>query len=151
MSFLRRLRAEIRATWRILLKELSAYGVVGLINLGIDVAIFNLLHFTLGVGPLTSKVGATCVSVTTAYFMHRHWSFSHRARTGVRREYPLFFLINGIALAMGLLVIALVRYGFDRDDVFALNVANLVGIAIGTAFRFWCYKRWVFPAAPALR
>ncbi|CAN5341678.1 hypothetical protein BH20ACT5_BH20ACT5_25680 [soil metagenome] len=148
MSFPRRLYAEIRATWRVLLKEFSAYGVVGVVNLGIDIAIFNLL-LTLGVGPLTAKVAATVVSLTSAYFMHRHWSFSHRARTGVRREYPLFFLINGIALLMGLLVIALVRYGLDREDVFALNVANLVGIAIGTLFRFWCYKRWVFPAVQA--
>jgi len=24
-------------------------------------------------------------------------------------------------------------------------VANLIGIGVGTMFRFWSYKRWVFP------
>lgn len=134
--------------WRLLLKEISAFGVVGLINLFIDVGLFNLLHFGLGIGPLTSKFAATAVSVTSAYVMHRHWSFSHRARTGVRREYPLFFLINAVALLMGLAVLAVARYGLGLDGVLSLNLANLVGTAIGTTFRFLAYKRWVFMAAP---
>lgn len=132
-----------------LLREISAFGVVGIINLGIDIVLFNLLHQAVGLGPLTSKVLATCVSATTAYFMHRKWSFAHRARTGLRREYTLFFLLNGIGLAIGLLVIAVVRYGFDRGDVFALNVANLVGIGLGTIFRYLTYRRFVFLPADA--
>ena len=144
-------RARPGQRWRILVRELSAFGIVGVVNLGIDVGLFNLLHFTFGIGPLTSKVAATVVSVTSAYFMHRHWSFAHRARTGLRREYPLFFLINGGALVIGLAVIALVRYGFGWDGVVSLNIANLVGIAIGTVFRFVAYRRWVFlTVVPAL-
>ena len=37
-----------------------------------------------------SKLLATLVSMTVAYVAHRYWSFSHRARTGLRREYLLF-------------------------------------------------------------
>lgn len=137
---------------RSLVRELGAFGIVGLVNLGVDVGLFNLLHFTLGIGPLTSKLVATGVSVTSAYVMHRQWSFSHRARTGVRREYPLFFLINGVALLMGLIVLGVARYGFGLEGVLSLNLANLVGIAVGTAFRFVAYKRWVFMAPePILR
>lgn len=143
------MRTYLGASWRVLLRELSAFGVVGLINLGVDIALFNLLHQVVGLGPLTSKVLATCVSATSAYFMHRQWSFAHRARTGLRREYVLFFLLNGIGLAIGLIVIALVRYGFGRADVVSLNVANLVGIGLGTIFRYLTYKRFVFLPADA--
>jgi putative flippase GtrA len=78
--------------------------------------------------------------------MNRYWSFSHRARTGLAREYTLFFLLNGVALLIGLMVIGTARYGIGLTDKFSINMANLVGIGIGTVFRFWSYKRWVFPA-----
>lgn len=148
VSALRRLRAELRATWRILLRELSAFGAVGTFNFGVDIAVFNLCSLVLGINPLTSKALATVVSATSAYFMHRHWSFSHRARTGFRREYSLFFFFNAVALLAGLGIIAISQYGFGRTDALALNVANLVAIAAGSGFRFWAYKRWVFPRHP---
>jgi putative flippase GtrA len=132
--------------WQVLFKELSAFGVVGAVNLFVDIGLFNALHFGAGIGPLSSKVISTTVATTSAYFLNRHWSFSHRARTGLAREYTLFFVLNGIALAMGLLVLGATRYGFGFTDKLSLNVANLIGIGLGTIFRFWSYKRWVFPA-----
>ncbi len=146
VSALRRLRGELRATWRVLLREISTFGAVGFVNLGLDVAVFNLCSQLLDLGVLTSKVIAAVVSVTSAYFMHRHWTFAHRVRSGFRREYLLFFAFNAVALAVGLAVIAGARYGLDRTDLLTLNVANLLGIALGTLIRFWAYKRWVFRA-----
>jgi putative flippase GtrA len=137
---------RVGTPWRVLVKELSAFGVVGAINLVVDIGLFNALHFGAGIGPLTSRVISTTVATTSAYFMNRHWSFSHRARAGLAREYTLFFVLNGVALAMGLLVLGATRYGFGVTDQLSLNVANLIGIGIGTVFRFWSYKRWVFPA-----
>jgi putative flippase GtrA len=145
VSFVRSMLDRVGTPWRVLVKELSAFGVVGLINLFVDIGLFNALHFGAGIGPLTAKVISTSISTTSAYFLNRHWSFSHRARIGLAREYTLFFVLNAVALAMGLVVIGLTRYGFDLTDKVSLNVANLVGIGFGTIFRFWSYKRWVFP------
>lgn len=130
--------------WHILLKELSAFGVVGAINLVVDIGIFNWLHFGVGLGIVTSKVISTAVATTLSYFMNRHWSFSHRARTGLRREYTLFFLLNGVALAIGATVVGFARYVLGFDTPLPVNIANLIGIGLGTVFRFWSYKRWVF-------
>jgi len=131
--------------WRVLAKEISAFGVVGVINLFIDVGLFNLLHFRLGLGPTTSNIVSAGVATTISYFGNRHWSFSHRARTGLRREYSLFIVINLVALGISSLVIALTYYVVGATDPVALNLAKMVGIGIGTIFRFWSYKRWVFP------
>jgi putative flippase GtrA len=136
---------KLGTPWRVLLKEISAFGVVGLVNLFIDIGLFNLLHFQAGVGPTTSNIVSTGVATTISYFANRHWSFSHRARTGLRREYTLFFVINLVALGIGSLVIAFTYYVIDTQDPFALNVAKIAGIGIGTVLRFWSYKRWVFP------
>ena len=73
-----------------LLKELSAFGVVGAVCFVLDLALFQLLYAHAGVGAVTAKLCSTLVSMTVAYFGHRYWSFSHRARTGLRREYMLF-------------------------------------------------------------
>jgi putative flippase GtrA len=135
--------------WRVLAKEISAFGVVGVINLFIDVGLFNLLHFRAGIGPTTSNIISTGVATTISYFANRHWSFSHRARTGLHREYTLFFVINLVALGIGSAVIAFTYYVIGTHDPFALNIAKVVGIGIGTVLRFWSYKRWVFPAHKA--
>jgi hypothetical protein len=42
-------------------------------------------------------------------------------------------------------VIAFTYYVVSATDPVALNVAKMVGIGIGTIFRFWSYKRYVFP------
>lgn len=139
-----KLLSRISTPWHILLKELSAFGIVGAINFFVDTGLFNASHFWLKLGPTTSNVISTGVATTLAYFANRHWSFSHRARTGLRREYTLFFLLNGIALAFSLACVDFTFYLLDQTSPLAVNVAKLVGLAIGTVFRFWSYKRWVF-------
>ncbi|MBI1757737.1 MAG: GtrA family protein [Actinobacteria bacterium] len=111
--------------------------------------LFNGLHFGLRIGPLTSNVVSASIATTSAYFMNRTWSFSHRARTGLAREYTLFFGLNAVAMVIGLIVLGAARYGFQITDKWPLNMANIVGIGLGTIFRFWSYKRWVFVAPPA--
>lgn len=135
---------RIRTPWRILLKELSAFGVIGVLNVFVDTGLFNACHFALGLGPTTSNGISTGVATTVSYFANRHWSFSHRARTGLRREYLLFFLLNGIALGMSLACIDVTYYLLSYTSPVALNTAKFIGLGFGTVFRFWSYKRWVF-------
>jgi putative flippase GtrA len=131
---------------RLLIKELGAFGVVGAFSFLLDIAVFQLLYAELGVGAVTSKFLATVLSMTVAYFGHRYWSFSHRARTGVRREYLLFVTINGTTLLVGMAVVAFVRYPLGQDDALILQVANIASIVLSTALRYIAYRRWVFPA-----
>jgi putative flippase GtrA len=135
---------SLRHQTRVFVAEITKFGLIGLINTALDFAILNALHFGLGVGPLTSKCVSTVIAATTSYFMNRHWTFRHRARSGMRREYTLFFVLNLVGLLIGLICIGVVRYGFDNDSAAAINFANLVGLVIGTVFRFWSYRRWVF-------
>jgi putative flippase GtrA len=138
---------RLSTPWQVLAKEIAAFGVVGVVNLFVDVGLFNLLHFRVGLGPTTSNAISTAVATTISYFANRHWSFSHRARTGLRREYVLFFVINLLALGISSVVVAFTFYVVGSTGPLALNVAKVVGIGIGTIFRFWTYKRFVFPPA----
>jgi len=139
---------RLGGTWRLLVKELSAFGVVGAVCFFIDVALFQFLYAHADIGAVTSKLISTLVSMTAAYVGHRYWSFSHRARTGVRREYLLFALINGATLLLGLAIVAFVRYPLHQEHPLVLQAANVVSIALGTVIRYLSYRRWVFPAHP---
>jgi len=130
----------------VLVKELSAFGVVGTACFFLDVALFQVLYAELGVGAVTSKLIATLVSMTAAFCGHRFWSFAHRGQTGLGRGYLRFAVINGVTLGLGLAIVATARYGLQLESPLALHVANLFSIALGTAFRWLGYRRWVFPA-----
>jgi len=137
-----RLREYLRNSWRILLKELAAFGVVGAVAFAIDIGIFTWLapH-----GALKAKALSTAVSTTFAYFGNRYLSFSHRARTTLARETSFFFGINLITLIVSELIIGffvyVLDYGHGSSMVFVVNLGT---IALGTVFRFWSYKRFVF-------
>ena len=39
---------------------------------------------------------------------------------------------------------------FRSTSRLADNIATVVGIGLGTLFRFWAYRRWVFAGDPDL-
>ncbi|WP_222194134.1 GtrA family protein [Modestobacter italicus] len=146
------LRQRVQLAWRTLARELGGFGVVGGIAFLIDLSVFQALYAHAGMGAVTAKLSSTLVSMTIAFVGHRYWSFSHRARTGVKREYLLFAVVNGLTLLLGLALVAFVRYPLGQESAFVLQVANIASIAVGTVIRFFAYRQWVFPvehAAPA--
>ncbi len=134
-----------RSRWQVLGHELAKFGVVGVVCYAIDVLVFNLCHGLVGMGPLSAKTVSTIVAATCAYIGNRNWSFTHRARTGLRREYTLFAILNAMGLAIALGCLGFANYVLNLHSVLELNLAgNVVGTGLGTIFRFWAYKRWVF-------
>jgi putative flippase GtrA len=143
--------ANARARLQPVLHEVAKFGVVGAICFIVDVGLFDVLHFTADVGPLTAKACSTVVAATLAYAGNRAWSFRHRARTGVRREFSVFFLLNAIGLVITEVFIGFTHYLVDATGFLATNAALVVGTAAATVFRFWAYKRWVFLHPDAFR
>ena len=133
-----------------LVHELAKFGVVGLVAYVVDIGLFNLLRGFGGDGPLadkplSAKVISAIAATTVAYFGNRHWTFRHRARTGLQREYLLFFLLNGVGLLIAVGCLWFSHYALGFDSLLADNIsANVVGLGLGTAFRFWAYRKWVF-------
>ncbi|GAA4905406.1 putative flippase GtrA [Stackebrandtia albiflava] len=138
--------------WRNLAQELGKFASIGAVNTVVNLAIFNLL---LPIGPLKANVVATAVATTCSYFMNRHWTYRHLPKSSLRREYGLFFALNVVGLIIESMILFIARYGMHFDehtDVLAFNIAKFGGLALGTAFRFWSYRRFVFgahrPAVP---
>ena len=127
--------------WHMLVREMTKFGIIGVINTVLQVTVWNLLFF---IGPIKAQVIATVIAATSSYFMNRHWTFRHRARSGLRREYLLFFMFNAVGLAITGGILGVASYGFGIKEQLLLNVVNVFGIGVATVFRFWTYQKWVF-------
>ncbi|NDL57490.1 GtrA family protein [Phytoactinopolyspora mesophila] len=150
------LRRALRSWYRLhrIVREGLKFATVGSVGFIVDIGLFNLLLFAGGQGPLHDQpLLAKTLSVTAAtivtYAGHRLWTFRHRARVKLARGYPLFFLFNGLGLGIALACLGVSRYVLGLSGPLADNIsANVVGLAIGTLFRYWAYRTWVFPAHP---
>ncbi|WP_348651080.1 GtrA family protein [Micromonospora sp. WMMD812] len=143
-----------------LVHELSKFATVGGIAFLIDFALFNYLTTAQGLEQVTAKTISTVIAATVAFLGNRFWTWRHRQRNNPAREYALFFFFNGVGLGIAVACLALSRYGLGSiwPDVFqtplADNIASfVVGTGLGTLFRFWSYRRFVFveagtPAVP---
>lgn len=132
-----------------LVRELGKFGVVGGIAFAADLALFNIGMTAMGMDKISSKIFATVIAATIAFVGNRFWTWRHRARSNIAREYLLYFVLNAIGLGFSLLTIAITEYGLGSisaifTSILAANIANLAGTALGTIFRFWSYRRWVF-------
>ncbi len=131
-----------------LVHEIAKFGIVGLSALVVDIGLFNLLLYVgpLQGKPLTAKIISVAAATTCAYFGNRFWTFRHRARTSFTREYLLFFGLNGIAMLIAVGCLWISHYALGFDSALADNIsANVIGLALGTLFRFWSYRKFVFP------
>jgi len=135
---------DLYARFRVLIHEVAKFGVVGIIAFFITIGGSNVLHYGVGLGPLTSVAIATVVATVFAFLGNKLWAFRHRNGSHWGRESVLFFVFNGIGLLIQLGFVAAVHYGLGLDGKLAYNVSNIIGIGVATIFRLYCYRRWVF-------
>lgn len=138
--------SSLHARFAHLLHEIMKFGAVGAAAFVVDAGGFNLLTSNgLDNKPLTAKAISMTIAATFAYFANRHWTWRDRARSGLRREYTLFFLFNLVGFGIAEACLAISEYGMNLHSQLARNIsANIVGTFLGTLFRFWAYRKWVF-------
>jgi putative flippase GtrA len=134
--------------FRQVIYEFARFGVIGVAGLFITNAVYDALFLHLRVGPVTSTTIATIVAAICTYLGNRYWSFRARQRTGVVRELVIFAVLNGIGVLIQDAAVAvnyyLLQLGHNKLAGFA---ALNFGIALATLFRFWSYRRFVWPEA----
>jgi putative flippase GtrA len=137
---------SLRKRFAELIPELAKFGIVGLIGSVIDLGGAAYLHGAVGVGPMVSKGLSITAATVVTYLGSRFWTFRHRVNQALLREGALFAALNIVGLAIAECVIALVTYGFGLKGVLAYNAASVGGTGLGTIFRYFSYKKWVFLA-----
>ncbi|MEV0902194.1 GtrA family protein [Actinoplanes sp. NPDC049802] len=144
------LRTRIKA----LIPELGKFGLVGGFAFTVDFVIFNVL-LQAGAETLTAKAVSTVIATTIAFLGNRFWTWRDGDHTNMARQYTTFFVLNAIGLGIALACLGISHYGLGQiwpalRSPIADNIAGVgLGTALGTLFRFWSYRRFVFRATAA--
>ena len=135
--------------------ELIKFAIVGATTFVIDSAIFYTLKLTvLEPKPVTAKIIAGIVAVIASYILNREWSFRDRGGRERHHEALLFFAISGVGVLLSMAPLWVSSYIFGlRVPNVSLTVENvadfisayIIGNLLQMAFRFWAFRRWVFP------
>ena len=154
---LSRLGERICGWYDVFAHQVAKFGTIGLLAFCLDTLLYNVFVFGVpgsgGVGPmhdipLRAKIAATACATIFAYLGNRYWTFRDRRRPGRAHEFLLFVLFNIIGLGIAVFCLGFSRYVLGLDSQLADNVsANGVGLVLGTLFRFWAYRTYVFTAA----
>lgn len=130
--------------------EMAKFGLVGGIGAVVDLGGAGYLHGAAAVGPLSAKAISLSVATVLSYLGNRFWTFRHRANHALLREWTVFFVLNLIGLVIAEATIGFTYYVLGFHGPLAFNVASVAGTGLGTIFRFWSYKKWVFIAPETL-
>jgi putative flippase GtrA len=135
--------------------ELIKFAIVGGTTFVIDSAIFYTLKLTiLEPKPVTAKVIAGIVAVIASYVLNREWSFRDRGGRERHHEALLFFAFSGVGVLLSMAPLWISSYVLQlRVPTVSLTVENvadfisayIIGNLLQMAFRFWAFRRWVFP------
>ena len=146
--------SRLRGTVGVVYREMLKFGAVGLVAFVVDVGLFNLLTSDLWFGsgspPLDgheklAKVVSASTATVVAWLGNRYWSFRHRRQSSRGREFLTFVFLNVVATGIAVLCLAVSHDLFGFTSRLADNLSgNVIGIGLGTLFRFWAYRTFVF-------
>ncbi|HEU4360772.1 MAG TPA: GtrA family protein [Mycobacterium sp.] len=135
--------------------ELIKFAIVGATTFVIDSALFYTLKLTvLEPKPVTAKVISGIVAVIASYILNREWSFRDRGGRERHHEALLFFAVSGVGVLLSMAPLWFSSYVLQlRVPAVSLTVENIadfisayiLGNLLQMAFRFWAFRRWVFP------
>jgi len=135
--------------------ELIKFAIVGATTFVIDSVIFYTLKLTiLEPKPVTAKIISGIVAVIASYILNREWSFRDRGGRERHHEALLFFGVSGVGVLLSMAPLWFSSYVLDlRVPMVTLTVENIadfvsayiVGNLLQMAFRFWAFRRFVFP------
>lgn len=135
---------------RRLTPEVVSFLTVGGVGYVVDVSAFNWFRSAPVLGALDPSVAkslAVVLAMVVTYVGNRAFTWRGEGSNDRRREVALFVLFNVIGLGFSVLTLAVSHDLLGLTSRLADNIsANVVGLALGTAFRFWSYRRFVFGA-----
>lgn len=135
---------DLYARFRHLIHEVAKFGVVGGVGFIISFVGADLLRFDAGLGKYKAVTVATFVATIVTFLGNRYWTYRHRPRTGTLRESVIFFAMNGVGILIQYACVGIVQDLLGFQGKLWFNLANLGGILLGTIFRFWSYRRFVW-------
>ncbi|MFI8948402.1 GtrA family protein [Streptomyces sp. NPDC053750] len=142
-------RGTVRERIDRLVREVVKFGAVGGAGVLVNLLVFNLVRHTTDLQVVRASIVATVVAIVFNYLGFRYFTYRDRDKSRRTREMSLFLLFSAVGLVIENGVLYTATYGFGWDSPLQSNIFKFLGIGIGTLFRFWSYRSWVFRTLPA--
>lgn len=140
--------AQVRGIFGQVVRFLAVGGLATVVSF---VGFNGLVHgLFLGTAPLEHRPIPAFVLVNTvagcvAYVGMRMWTFRHRQARDTATGLVRFFTFGALTMAIPVMCLWLSRDVLGLASPLADNVsANVVGLSLGGAARFWVFRRYVF-------
>lgn len=136
-------------------REMLKFAIVGGTTFVVDNGIWYILKLgVLESKPTTAKAISIIVATIVSYILNREWSFRTRGGRERSHEAALFFVISGVAVLVNLIPLYASRYLFHFEvpevtrlvqEVADFLSGSIIGMLLAMVFRYWAFKKWVFP------
>lgn len=140
------LLSRLVSSMREAVPQLATFGGIGIIAFIVDVGGYNLLRATVMPDQVIwAKVISVTVATGVAWLGHRYVTFRSTRRPTVAKELMLFLLANGGGLLIASACLFVSHYLLGFTSPLADNISgNVIGLALGTLFRYFTYRFLVF-------
>ena len=133
---------------RLVTPEVVTFLAVGGAGYVVDVGGFNLLRAVplfATHDPSWAKAVAVALATVVTYVGNRAVTWRDSTSPHRRREIALFVVLNVVGLGFSVVALLVSHDLLGLTGAVADNVsANVIGLGLGTLFRFWTYRRFVF-------
>lgn len=124
------------------IRQLMAFGVVGIVAFGIDYGILMLLTQALGTDPVVAAALSFSVSVAFNYVASMRFVFASRHDLSRTREFSTFVVLSLAGLALNEVGMWAGTRALGTDTL-ALTVTKVATTVVVMVWNFWSKRRWL--------
>ncbi len=143
-------------------KEVGKFGIVGVINTGVDLGIFNILKFFFGLQAIIANIISVSAAIINSYVWNKNWTFRDKDKN-ISRQFIIFVVLSfgGLIINTGTLlfltqvwtlpsllavkIVHSLKLNFIFSDNFVFfNFAKVTAILFSMIWNFLTYKKFVF-------
>jgi len=134
------------------LKQLGRFGIVGLMNVCVDIGIATTLRRAYDIDPKSAEmlpilVIASAIAIVNSYFWQRMWTFAEKAPPS-SKEFITFVIVTLIGLGLNTAVSVAIIQGVGALSVLSpdriVTISKIAATAVSLFWNFLGYKFIVF-------
>jgi putative flippase GtrA len=136
--------------WKALLQQCLRFGLVGIVNAGIDLVVFNLLIYLFPTKNsnllLLFNVFSYGIGAVNSFFWNKYWTFRHQQRID-KKQVIRFAVVNVIGICCNSAIVWLVAqtlHPFVANMFLLADTAKIAAIVVTAIISFLCMRLWVF-------
>lgn len=121
------------------LPEIWRFAAVGSINFAIDIVIFSIAFYLLGMPILIANTLAYSLATINSYLMNKYWTFAGRsAREISTEEFGRFLMFNIGGLVLSNLTV------YVLAEFMMPLIAKLIAVGVTFVWNYLTIRRFVF-------